>query len=79
MQCKTLRQFRNRFSRLLNKAFDQEMYQRFILTQAMLDDGESLIEKFKSTMDMFGDEQQIKAYNQLIELIKDNPQYASIA
>ena len=79
MKCNTLRQFRSRFSRLINKAFDQEMYQRFILTQAMLDDGESLIEKFKSTMDMFGDDQQIKAYNKLIELIKDNPQYASIA
>lgn len=78
MKCESLKQYRTIFNRLLVKAFDQSMYQRLMLTQAMLADGESLLDTFKSTMDMFGDECQTKAYDKLMELIKDNPQYASL-
>jgi hypothetical protein len=45
------------------------------MCQIMLEDGESLMEKFKSTMDMFGSAEQTDAYDKLLALMRENPEY----
>ena len=74
----TYQQFFNRFTRLLNKVFDQEMYDRFILANSMLEPGESILDKFMPTVEHFGSVNQVQAYKQLIELIKTNPGYRKV-
>lgn len=77
MKCSSLSQFKNNYTRLLRKAFDNAMFQRLVMCQIMLEDGESLMEKFKSTMDMFGSAEQTEAYDKLLALMRENPEYVS--
>lgn len=71
----TYRQFSYRFTRLLNKAFDQSMYKRFMLHVGLFGVGRKSIRSFSSTMDAFGSAEQCDAFNSLLELMDENPDY----
>lgn len=71
----TYAQFSNRFTRLCNKVFDQEMYNRFMLARAFLEEGENLLEKFRTTVEIFGGAEQTEAYDKLVRLINENPEH----
>lgn len=72
----TYAQFFNRFTRLCNKVFDQEMFARLMLVKALLGEGESLLDKFKTTVNMFGSAEQADAYDKLVKLVRDNPTHS---
>lgn len=72
----TYTQFSNRFTRLCNKVFDQEMFARLMLAKAFLGEGESLLDKFKPTVNMFGSAEQADAYDKLVKLVRDKPAHS---
>lgn len=71
----TYRQFSYRLTRLLNKAFDQSMYRRFMLHVCLHGNGRESIRSFSVTMDAFGSAEQCDAFNSLLELMDENPEH----
>lgn len=63
----------------INRLFRRNnMYARFRLMVGMGGDGESglkMLKRFRSTVNLFGDQRQLNALDELVSLIEDNPQY----
>lgn len=80
MKANSYRQFSNLFTRRLNKVFTPEMFARFrfmlIFNGCNGDVFEGgVFERFKPVVEQFGSEVQIKAYNELQQLMNDNPEF----
>lgn len=79
MKVDTYYEYDKAMTSCINRLFGRNyMYARFRLMVGMGGDGESgveLLKRFRSTVNLFGDNRQLKALDELVSLIEDNPQY----
>lgn len=76
MKAKSYRSFSNLFTRRLNTLFGSNgMLKRWNMMCVVNDGSQGMFDRFRSTVEEFGNEKQLKAYDELLSLMKDNPRF----
>jgi len=75
MKANSYKHFSNLYTRRLNKVFTREMFARFRCMLLYNGSECGMFELFKPVVEEFGSEEQVKAYNELQQLMDDNPEF----
>lgn len=75
MTCKTYRQFSNRVTRLTNAVFSSNGMMQRVNAFIAINGGFDKV-AFRKTVETFGSEKQLKAYDDLIQILNDNQEFS---
>lgn len=81
MKTDTYYEYDKAMTSCINRLFRRNsMFARFQIMSGMgikRESGVELLKRFRSTVNLFGDKRQLKALDELVSLIEDNPNFSA--